>query len=239
MAANLAKAAAMGALAMNGGGANSEQAEGIVPDCPGPPHAPFHAQEICTQNLKPHRLPLGSVERKSIYESLRDSGYGATLIPNEQTLHCPQIVKSLESEHAMRGFDTTWLVENKASNPVVISLIVKGVEWSPFKPNVKPMDDPLAILQPGEWISVPTFGSYVYHVTEIENGVLGKVLLQHRVGLVPIGNRNQVDCDASLPDVEPINPKTAERDLQYARTPHGTFRPCNVIDMSFRNEAGW
>jgi hypothetical protein len=148
-------------------------------------------------------------------------------------------VQNLEDPTAMKGFDTVWIVENTASTSVVVSWVVNGVEWSPFKPDIKPMDDPSAILKLGEFAGIPTFESFVYHVREIsEDGTPGDVLLQHRAGLVSLKNRKQYPCDASTPDVEPINPETAERKDEWARTPRLKVRPCNTVDVGFRNEAG-
>jgi hypothetical protein len=238
MALNLAKAAAVCALATNGGG-NTNANNNIVPECPSPRLAHYHHEDICLTGSKPTRPSLGSHDRKAIYESLKSSGVGATLVPNQQTVVCPMKVQGLENPTAVRGLDTTWIVENTATTPVIISRLVDGVEWSPFKPDVKPMDDPLAILQPGNWISVPTYESFVYHVREIgEDGNPGNVVLQHRAGLIPIGNPHQYDCDANLPDVEPVNPETAERKLDCGRTPTPEARPCNTVDISFRNQVG-
>jgi hypothetical protein len=149
------------------------------------------------------------------------------------------LFQNLENPSAIKGFDTTWIVENTATTSVVLSWVVDGVEWSPFAPDVKAMDDPKAILKPGEWTSVPTFESFVYHVREItHNGAPGNVLLQHRAGLIPIGNPNQYHCDATLPDVEPVNPETAARKQEFSRTPTHPIRPCNTIDLGFRNQVG-
>lgn len=244
MAGNLAKAAAMGAMAMNGGGTGSVNPTNPtnLPECPNPRLAHYHNEDICLNNLKPTRPSLGSHDRKAIYEGLRDSGLGATLVPNQKTVVCPIELDSLENPSAMRGLDTTWIVENTSSQPVVLSQVIDGVEWSPFQPKIlSPTDDPLATLQPGEWISVPTYESFVYHVREISSdtgGKPGKVVLQHRPGLIPIGNPHQIECDASLPDIEPVNPKTAERKVAYGRTPTPPARPCNTVDISFRNQAG-
>jgi len=242
MAANLAKAAAVGAMAMAGGGnVNNNNNNNPVPDCPNPRLAHYHNEDICLNALKPTRPSLGAHDRKFIYESLKESGLGATLVPNQQTVVCPIKLESLENPSAMRGLDTTWIVENTSIHPVVLSQVIDGVEWSPFQPKIlSPMDDPLATLNPGDWISVPTYESFVYHVREIspETGKPGNVVIQHRAGLVPIGNPNQYDCDANLPDVEPVNPKTAERKVEFGRTPTPQARPCNTVDISFRNQVG-
>ena len=152
---------------------------------------------------------------------------------------CPLEVQSLEDPSYLKGFDTVWMVENTSSTPVVISWVVNGVEWSPFKPDVKPMDDPDAILKPGDFAGVPVFESFVYHVREIsQDGAPGDVLLQHRAGLHPIRNSNHFPCNADAPDVEPIDPVTGERIEEFRRAHRPPKRPCNTIDIGFRNDVG-
>jgi hypothetical protein len=129
-------------------------------------------------------------------------------------------------------------VENTASTPIAIAWVTDGQEWSPWHPDVKPQDDPDCILKPGEWKAVPTFESFVYHARELTEEGPGNILLQHRAGLVPLGNPNAYACDASLPDVEPIIPETAERKQEFARTPPHEVRRCNAIDLGFRNQVG-
>jgi hypothetical protein len=245
---NIAKAA-VGALAMNGGGENSDPGgqskplvdtngnTGIVPDCPIPSLTHFHDQDVCV--TRPVRLNKGDIQRKSLYEGLRDSGVGASLVPNQQTVVCPLQVQSLESPTAVKGLDTTWIVENSGSRSVVVAWVIDGVEWSPYNPDVKAVDDPKARVRPGEWLNVPTFDSFVYHAREIEDdGIAGQVVLQHRVGLIPIGNPSNLGCDLSKPDVEPVDPETAVRIQDYSRKPTPAKRPCNVVDVGFRNQAG-
>jgi hypothetical protein len=179
------------------------------------------------------------VERQSIYERLKGSGTGATLIPNQQTIICPLELQSLESSSAIKGLDTTWIVENTGSKPVFVSWVVDGVEWSPFEPDIKAMEDPKAVVKPGEWLNIPTFDSFVYHVREIEDdGGPGSVVLQHRMGLIPLGNPNQLACDANSPDVEPVHPETAVIQQDFARKAFPPRRPCNTIDLGFRNQVG-
>ena len=84
-----------------------------------------------------------------------------------------------------------------------------------------------------------TFDSFVYHVREIDDdGNVGRVVLQHRVGLIPIGNPRGLQCDLSKPDVEPVDPKTAVIIQEYTRPPVPEVRRCNIVDVSFRNQAG-
>lgn len=255
MASNIAKAAAVGALAMNGGGdgpagngrlhpmgsvtsgTNEQPLNSIVPECPSQPLPVYHHHDVCLS--KPAHLPKGHVERKVIYERLKAGGTGATLVPNQHTVVCPLMVQSLENPTAIKGFDTTWIVENTSKNNVVVAWIVNGEEYSPFEPDVKPMDDPKAILKPGEWTSVPTFESFVYHVREIEeDGAPGIILLQHRAGLIPMGNPRDHACDANLPDVEPFDPNAGVTAPQFQRIPTHPKRLCNTIDVGFRNQVG-
>ncbi len=210
---------------------------GVVPECPVPPLTHFHDEDVCM--TRPVRLNLGDVERQSIYHRLKDSGVGATLLPNQQTVVCPIEVQNLESPTAVKGFDTTWILENTGSKTTIVSWVVNGVEWSPFNPDLKAIDDPKARVPPGEWLNVPTFDSFVYHVRELEeDGMAGQIVLQHRVGLIPIGNPNGLSCDLSKPDVEPVDPVTAARLADFARIPTPQQRRCNVVDVSFRNQAG-
>jgi len=230
MASNIGKAAAAGAVAMTGENT-------IVPECPVQPLASYHNPDVCL--TKPSRPSQGLPGRKAIYDALTATGNGASMIPNMQTVVCPLEVQSLENPSAIRGFDTTWIVENTSSSPVVVAWVVNGIEYSPFEADKSAMDDPKAILKPGEWTSVPTFESFVYHVREIEeDGNAGKVVLQHRAGMVPIGNPHDYPCDASLPDVEPFDPNTGVRKQGFQRTATHPVRPCNTIDIGFRNQVG-
>lgn len=249
MASNIAKAAAVGALAMNGGGGgesssspdnaprNDAARSSTVPECPAMPLAEYHQPDVCL--TKPSRPSQGDESRRAIYNALRTSEYGASLVPNMQTVTCPLEVQSLENPSATRGFDTTWIVENTSTAPAVVAWVVNGMEYSPFQADMKAMDDPKAILKPGDWTSVPTFESFVYHVREIEeDGTAGNVVLQHRAGLVPVGNPHDYPCDASKPDVEPFDPDTGARKQEFRRTPTHQHRPCNTIDVGFRNQVG-
>ncbi|MGK3758578.1 MAG: hypothetical protein ACI8RD_010893 [Bacillariaceae sp.] len=171
---------------------------------------------------------------------MRESGTGASLVPNQQTVTCPMDnVESLENEMAVKGFDTTWIVENTSMKHVVVAWIIDGIEYSPFHPDMKAIEDPMAIIKPGDWISVPTFESFVYHVREIiDDGALGNIVLQHRIGMIPIGKPSDRNYCAKKPlDVEPYTP-----DLELKKTESGRLgtsdRPCNTIDIGFRNQVG-
>ena len=258
---NVAKAAAVGALAMNGGAPESAGVVGggggggaavtgaptelkleepkVFPDCPARGLPEYHNEDKCA--IRPQTFHDHASQRSMTYNGLKAGATGATLVPNQQTVYCPRQVQQLGVPNAVRGFDTTWIVENTATTPVELSWVMPdGKEYSPFHPDVSPpQDNPEAILQPDEWKAVPAFESYVYHVRALsKDNKPGEILLQHRAGLVPIGNPNSVACDPSIPDVEPVNPLTAQRKAEFARTPTPKVRRCNTMDVGFRNQAG-
>ena len=123
------------------------QARETGPSCPFLPGIPlkYHSGEVCKH--KPSRPTHGHIERRSIYDKMMAAGNGASLVPNEQTVVCPLDVAPLES--GMKGFDTTWIVENTSVKPVVLAWIVGGVPYSPFTPDLSPLEDPKATLLPG------------------------------------------------------------------------------------------
>jgi hypothetical protein len=102
----------------------------------------------------------------------------------------------------------------------------------------------LLFLKPGEWKAFQTHEGHVYHVREIlKDGSMGQVLLQHRVGYYPVTNKygHELDCNPLEPDHEPVIVKkdgATVKDPNYGRQPAKPFRPCNVIDIGFRNEVG-
>lgn len=231
-AGKIVKAAATAALASSGN---------VVQNCPSMVQPKYHHPDVCA--TKPAHRIGGHESRRSIYDSLKDSGLGASLVPNFKTVTCPLgEVQSLENPSAKLGFDTTWIVENTSTKSVVLARVVDGIEYSPFQPDKKPMEDPQAILKPGEWISVPTFESFVYHAREIDGeGSAGNIVLQHRAGLIPIGNG--FSCGSENIDVEPFDPKTVGTEdnpipqkEEAGRATTGQ-RLCNTIETGFRNEA--
>ena len=129
-----------------------------LPACPTRIHQlmKYHAPEICQQ--KPSRPTEGHPDRRSIYNKLIAGGVGASFVPDQRTVTCPLgelasleagIPGSAAGLALSKGFDTTWIVENTSSKPVVLAWVVGGVSYSPFTPDVSPMDDPRARLQPG------------------------------------------------------------------------------------------
>jgi len=119
------------------------------------------------------------------------------------------------------------------------------VEVSAVDPSISPPHhDPKAVLQPGMWKSFNTHDGHAFHVRELlKDGSLGPVVLQHMVGLIPITNRfgSQIECNPNDPDPEPIVENEVGdigRDPEFSRTPTEFFRPCNTLDIGFRNEMG-
>ena len=125
MAHNLAKAA-VGALALNGGGEggggkhgsngndgvmSSKSSAEPVPFCPEAVLPKYHDEDACARRMTTSRVG-GDCARPAIYQQLKDGATGATLVPNRQTIYCPQEVHNLEVPSAIQGFDTVWIVEN-------------------------------------------------------------------------------------------------------------------------------
>jgi hypothetical protein len=103
-----------------------------------------------------------------------------------------------------------------------------------------PQADKNAILQPGDWRAVYTWEGHVFFARQLlpspDGGEpkLGQVLLQHRTGLIPIGMQAQeLICPST--DPEPIVNGTLAP--EFCRTPPAIYRPCNTIDLGFRNMA--
>ena len=125
-----------------------------MPECPRKRLEKYHHAYACLS--KPSRPPEGHEDRNMIYHNLLQGGIGASLVPDTKTISCPfGDVQSLESPKAVKGFDTTWIVENTSAKDVVLAWIVDGFEYSPFHPDLNPMEDYRAILRPGGELEVP------------------------------------------------------------------------------------
>ena len=108
----------------------------------------YHDSDVCLK--KPSRPSTGQPDRGLIYNALLEGGAGASMVPDQKTVTCPlHNVASLESNRATKGFDTTWIVENTSSKAVVVAWVIDGIEYSPFTPDLKPIDDPKALLNQG------------------------------------------------------------------------------------------
>ena len=198
----------------------------LFPHCPGSRviEQTYHAPEQCsTHNKRPSRPIGGDGTRHTTYQRLKSSGVGATRVPNQHTVTCPgSNVQSLENEDADVGFDTSWLLENTRTLPVIVARMIRGIPWSPYTDDRLALEDPMALIEPKEWISIPTYESYVYHVyalEETENGGsglgLGDVLLQHRVGLIPLGNRDtDYECGGAKVEGTTVGGTARHADVQ-------------------------
>ena len=80
----------------------------------------------------------------------------------------------------------------------------------------------------------------MFHARELlPDGNVGAVVLQHRVGLTPVGKAGQIEnADCDLADPEPIVEETAEIEPAFDRTPRINMRDCNQLDVGFRNNVG-
>lgn len=157
---------------------------------------------------------------------------------------CPvEPVATLQQPGAVTGFDTTWIFHNEATTPVVIGWVNPrdNIEYSSENAKITPPQmDPRAILQPGHARSLHAFDGHIFHVRpviDLDAMIVGPIILQHRVGLIPVGSNHQ-DLDCPVDDVEPLDPfNKLARDPRFMRVPPRENRECNVMDIGFRNRA--
>lgn len=218
------------------------------PFCPTVDHytAEYHQDSTC--NRVSQNAFKKTLNRHGTYNRLQLSGTNP--VPSQQTSFCPQTVSPLTNAQSSTGFDTMWIVENTASTPVVVAFMMQQPdgtfkEVSAFDTKISPPNhDPKAILAPGSWKSVQTYEGHVFHTREIlKDGSMGQVLMQHRVGLIPVQNKygHELQCDPSEPDPEPVvevQPGQMNRDPNFAREAPRSMRLCNALDIGFRNEVG-
>jgi hypothetical protein len=194
----------------------------------------YHADETCDR--KYFNEYKESVRRDQMYQYLRQEG-GVMRVPNQKTVTCPTEPADMIQTGSRHGYDTTWFVENTASVAVVLCWVdpATGKEYSALDGTLAPPTaDPRAILKPGEWKAVWTHEGHVFHVRELdpETGQAGRIILQHRTGLVPIGQGvTGLSCPEA--DVEPVAPEFSRSFPEHGKR----LRPCNHIDIGFRNAA--
>jgi len=181
-----------------------------------------------------------SLNRAQKIAAFRAAG-GAAAVPNQATRKCPAAgarVDLKESDEEVTGLDTVWFVENHASTPIVLAwLRPDGVEASAQNADIVPaIRDPQAILAPGAWMAIHTMEGHQFVArTVLKSGAVGDVLLQHKAGLIPVGQcAENLECPVA--DMEPMRNET--RAEEFARTPPATMRPCHTMDVGFRNVAG-
>jgi hypothetical protein len=202
----------------------------------------YHGDQVC--NRAGYNAFKAKMNRHLTYQKYIPTGFGT--VPNQRTVYCPETVQDLTAPHHTTGYDTVWIVENTASDPVVLSFVnpQDGMEYSAINPKITPpQDDKDAILQPGAWRALYTWEGHVFFARQLVQGSdggassgskLGPVLMQHRTGLIPIGMKAQ-DLICPSTDPEPLVNNT--RAPEFARTPPAVFRRCNTIDLGFRNMA--
>lgn len=246
--------------------------EDDTPSCPTiePIIEKYHYDTTCNkieQNI--YKRNMGRYETWQKLKSL--GGPINAHIPDEKTIYCPETgtFQSLTSSQTTTiGFDTSWIVENTATIPVVIGF-VKTIDNDPFFSTLTqivspfnhavspPQIDTRSILQPGQFTSIMTQEGEEFIVREYNpnNGQVGRILLQHLVGMIPIRNKYGhvlPECSSNLQDdpepkitiktkdqseqeeeeEEQIDPNYQRHDLSQS------LRLCNVIDIGFRNTVG-
>lgn len=222
----------------------------------------FHTDGVC--NRQAYTEFKESRKRSEKYQYLKTTG-DHRHVPNQKTCVCPQtledwsvagvddgigIVSEGTSAPVATGYDTTWIVENTASSPIVLTWVkAPGVEVAALHPEItNPLDDPDSLVLPGQSKVVHTYEGHVFYARELTTDddstggipTLGNVLLQHRTGLIPVGQHAHF-LTCPIVDVEPTieNLKTGQcsRAPEYERTMYRQLKECNLLDIGFRNMA--
>ena len=200
----------------------------------------FHSEDMCDRKF--FNQFKDNLRRDQRYQQLKEEG-GVQRVPNVKTVTCPTEPVNLKETGSGQGYDTTWFVENTASVAVVLCWInpATGKEYSAVDSSIAPpVQDPRAILEPGEWKAVWTHEGHVFYARELdpETGQAGRIVLQHRTGLYPVG-KGVTGLSCPEPDVEPIDAETGMLIPAFTRTvpPGKHLRRCNQIDIGFRNAA--
>ena len=157
-------------------------------------------------------------------------------VPLQQTNICPINVESMYQPNQVSGFDTIWHVENTSRSPVVLTYMnpETGKEYSAMNAKVLAHEDPDAVILPGKHRAIHTYEGSVFYARELlPGGGLGRVVMQHRVGLVPVGANFDASLCPTLDDPEPVRNNTV-----FARTQPAVNKRCHQMDIGFRNQAG-
>ncbi|KAL7556174.1 hypothetical protein ACA910_015294 [Epithemia clementina (nom. ined.)] len=202
----------------------------------------FHGDHVCDRSQ--YNALKENLGRGHTYRRLKTNNEFAR-VPNEKTVICPLQVEDLvQGDQNSHGFDSVWIVENTSIEAVVLSFIGKdGVEYSASNPTITPpQSDPQAFLNPKQWRAVYAWEGHVFHARsfDAETGTLGPVLLQHRMGLIPVGaNAQQLECPADDPEpmIRMAEEEQPQLDPRFKRTTPTVNRRCNAMDIGFRNMA--
>ena len=129
-----------------------------------------------------------------------------------------------------------WIVQNEGTSPIVLAWVKDGMEYSAVNRKIAPPQaDPEAILAPGSWYAVHAFDGEIFHARQLLGGVAGPLLLQHRVGLIPIRGKERSSNKRNTvpkPQLERHHENNRVLAAEY------DWATCNVIDRGFRNYAG-
>jgi hypothetical protein len=201
----------------------------------------YHGDTTCDR-ASYHRFKC-SLNRNGIYQMYKALGH-IDAIPDQKTVTCPALgarVDMTDSHRPGVGLDTVFFMENQSSGPIVISYVQKEtqLEVSAMNPKISPaIADPNAILAPGQWKPITGFEGHEFVVREVlKSGVAGNVLLQHRVGLIPIGGNTAVDLECSdYIDTEPMQGNVTAPAFQRTEVA-ATSLPCHAMNIGFRNVA--
>jgi len=224
--------------------------------------AEYHLDTVC--NKRAQNTFQDSLGRGRIREWLQQEGIYH--VPNRRTHHCPpaplidmfQHFNSSDPTY-LYGYPTMWIVHNTAKTPVVVSWVdrskrIQTNDGINYYQEVSAIDgktspahhDPNAILQPGQWRMIDTFDGHVFYVRRLDGSSMGPVVMQHRVGLIPVqnvfGHALEQFCDPNDPDIEPTvevgDDHHKERAPEFKRSLRPPLRACNTQDIGFRNLVG-
>lgn len=226
-----------------------ERALSTLPRCP---DFPTKAVPVQHRDTACNRVKMNDPKKRAHRKGLHNfmTGAQAMRIPEQKTWLCPtdDVIGYVdEAQGAQIGVPETWIVRNAASIPIVLSYLDAKrnyQEFSPMNVNIKTPEDPKAILQPGQWTAISVFQGHLFTARELiptENGQmgLGRVLLRHRPGLVPIMNRLGVPLDCSAPEIRADpEPKPEQPVIVESRTPENLMEMCNVQHKGFINRVG-
>ncbi len=203
--------------------------------------------------------------------------YAPNQVLIEETISCPNgalqdLWRVAGERHVLSlGLPTKWIVENTASSAVVVALVTSSSQTiSPLLVSAAhfivspPQRDVDAVLQPGEWKSYDVLEGQVFHVYQLEQqhkepAQLGKLVLQHRVGLISIQkspseqhekderwnqlcrstdqhDRPSAPTVSSFPQASPSS--FIDRSLHYPFAMNHEHERCNILYRGFLNNVG-
>lgn len=219
-----------------------------------PSFSKYHGDHTCHRE-RYHEVSQGLHRRSRMGYYNKKLGTYET-VPNQQTISCPttsffswhddddDVTTTTTSKKNTIGLNAMWIVENRASMPMVLAYINHdGLEVSAQDDQIYPaVRDPSTILAPGEWTGIMAYERHVFTARSVihqELGIVGPIALQHRVGLRPIGLdflKKNVTLTCPIEDIEPRHPITQQIHPEYARTlSPAPLRHCHTLDIGFRN----